>query len=179
MKEAKDSKILQDENGKMQFDFSNAIDVFEPHGLANMYSDYLSDVDFVIEEKEKLICLEYKNANIKNAENPEAFQRKVIGEDFWKKMAKKFYGTMFLIWACNKNQEEKPVQYILLMETNPTMDAALKKRFTAKMMRQLPFAYKDRSEVKRRVIDGFMLADLKEWNEKYPQYPIYEAESVG
>lgn len=175
MKETKDSKILQDENGKMQFDFSNAIDVFEPHGLANMYSDYLSDVDFVIEEKEKLICLEYKNANIKNAENPEAFQRKVIGEDFWKKMAKKFYGTMFLIWACNKNQKEKPVQYILLMETNPTMDAALKKRFTAKMMRQLPFAYKDICEVRRRVIDDFVLADLKEWNEKYPQYPIYEA----
>ena len=44
MKETKDNKILQDENGKVQFDFSNALDVFEPHELASMYSEYISDV---------------------------------------------------------------------------------------------------------------------------------------
>lgn len=179
MKETKDSKVLQDENGKMQFDFSNAFDVFIPHELASMYSEYLSDVDFVIEEKERLICLEYKNANIQNAANSEVFQRKIAGEQFWKKIAKKFYSTVFLIWACDRNQQEKPIQYILLMETNPSMDSALKKRFTAKMMNQLPFLYKNKTEIKRKVIDEFMLADLKEWNEKYPQYPIYEVEDTN
>lgn len=178
MRETKDSKVLQDENGKMQFDFSNALDVFMPHELASMYSEYLSDVDFVIEEKERLICLEYKNANIRNAAHPEAFQKKITGEQFWKKAAKKFYGTVFLIWACNRNQMEKPIQYILLLETNPSMDSALKKRFTAKMMHQLPFSYRNRNEIKRKVIDEFILADLKEWNEKYPQYPIYEVEDA-
>lgn len=96
------NRILQDENGTMQFDFSNAVDVFEPHILANMYSDYLSDVDFVVEDEKKLICLEYKNSNIKNADNPEIFQKKIVEEPFRKKLAKKFYGTMFLVWACHK-----------------------------------------------------------------------------
>ena len=91
MQDDKIKKIFQDENGKVQFDFSDAVNVFEPHDLSKLYSDYLSDVDFVLEEKEKLICLEYKNAD-----NPKAFQQKLAEEAFWKKAVKKFYGTMFL-----------------------------------------------------------------------------------
>lgn len=174
----KNDKILWDENKKVRFDFSNALNVFQPYELANLYSDFLSDVDFVVEEEDKLLCLEYKNANIKNADAPEVFRQKIIGKDFWVKIAKKFYGSMFLIWACNKNESDKPVEYIFLMECNPKMDAALKKRFMMKMMRQLPFKYNDRNEIKRAVIDDFHLLDLKEWEEKYPQYPIYAAENI-
>ncbi len=170
----KTNKILWDENKNVRFDFSDAIDVFEPHGLANLYSDYLSDVDFVVEEEEKLICLEYKNAKLKNANHPEAFTRKITGEEFWKKIVKKFYGTMFLVWACKKNPKEKPVQYVLLMESEPGIDDALKKRFVMKMMGQLPFKYRDRKEIQRAVIDEFCLMDLKEWREKYPKYLICE-----
>ena len=89
-------------------------------------------------------------------------------------MTKKFYGTMFLVWACNKNPADKPVQYILLIESNPGMDDALKKRVVMKMMGQLPFKYHARDEIQRRIIDEFSLIDLKEWEEKYPQYPIYQ-----
>lgn len=178
MKETKDNKILQDENGKVQFDFSNALGVFEPHELASMYSEYISDVDFVIEEEQRIICLEYKNASVKNAANAEVFQRKLVGEEFWKRVAKKFYGTVFLVWACNKNQVEKPIEYILLIETNPSMDDALKKRFTTKMMRQLPFKYGGRAKIKRKVINRFELVDLKEWNAKYPRYPVCEMNSA-
>ncbi|MCM1121498.1 MAG: hypothetical protein NC416_02835 [Eubacterium sp.] len=64
------------------------------------------------------------------------------------------------------------------IETNPGMDDALKKRFTAKMMRQLPFAYSGRAEIKRKVIDRFALVDLQEWNANYSQYPVCEINSV-
>lgn len=178
MKETKDNKILQDENGRVQFDFSNAIDVFEPHELASMYSEYISDVDFVIEEEQRIVCLEYKNASVKDAANAEAFQRKLAGEEFWKRVAKKFYGTIFLVWACNKNRAEKPIEYVLLIETNPSMDDALKKRFAAKMMRQLPFKYGSRAEIRRKIIDRFEIVDLKEWSVKYPQYPVREINTV-
>ena len=164
--------IFKDENEQVQFDFSNAIDVFEPHELANMYSEYLSDVDFVVEDKEKLICLEYKNSNVKNASNPQAFQNKITQETFCNKMAKKFYGTMFLVWACNKNQANKPVQYVFLMETNPEIDNALKKRLISKLTSRLPFKYKNENEVHRHVIDEFHLVNLDEWKEMYPQYSI-------
>lgn len=171
MKES--NKILWDENRNAKFDFTGAIDVFEPHELANLYSDYLSDVDFVVEEEEKLICLEYKNANLLNAEKPQVFYQKLVEEKFWNKMTKKFYGTMFLVWACNKNPADKPVQYVLLIENNPAMDGALKKKVIMKMKGQLPFIYRDRNEIRRTVIDEFLLIDLKEWEERYPQYPIY------
>ncbi len=170
----KSDKVLWDENKNIGFDFSSALDVFEPHELANLYSDYLSDVDFVVEEDKKLICLEYKNSNIESADNPRAFYQKLVEEKFWNKMAKKFYGTMFLVWACNKNPTDKPVQYVLLIEGNPGTDDALKKRAAMKMMGQLPFKYRARNEIRRKVIDEFLLMDLKEWEEKYPQYPIYE-----
>lgn len=170
MKES--NKILWDENKNTKFDFTSAVDVFEPHELANLYSDYLSDVDFVVEEEEKLICLEYKNTNLPNVDNPQAFYQKLVEEKFWNNMTKKFYGTMFLVWACNKNPADKPVQYVLLIENDPVMDNALKKKVVMKMKGQLPFKYSERSEIQRKVIDEFSLIDLKEWKEKYPQYPI-------
>lgn len=64
------------------------------------------------------------------------------------------------------------------MECNPRMDAVLKKRFMMRMMRQLPFKYNDRNEIKRAVINDFYLLDLKEWEEKYPQYPIFVVENI-
>lgn len=170
----KNNRILWDENRKIKFDFSNALNVFEPHELANLYSEYLSDVDFVVEGEEELTCLEYKNSNIKNVDNPEAFSRKIAGEEFWRSMTKKFFGTMFLVWACDKNRKDKSVRYILLIESNPGLDESLKKRFTMRMMSQLPFKYNTRKEIRRKVIDEFCLMDLKEWKVKYPQYPIYE-----
>ena len=89
-------------------------------------------------------------------------------------MTKKFYGTMFLVWACDKNPADKPVQYVLLIESNPGVDAALKKKIIAKMMTQLPFKYNNRSEIQRKVIDEFYLVDLEEWKEKFPKYPVHE-----
>lgn len=46
------------------------------------------------------------------------------------------------------------------------------------MMRQLPFKYDGRAEIKRKVINRFELVDLKEWNAKYPQYPVCEINSA-
>lgn len=70
------------------------------------------------------------------------------------------------------------MQYVLLIESNPGLDEVIKKRFTMRMMSQLPFKYKAREEIRRKVIDEFCLMDLKEWKEKYPQYPIYEVQNV-
>ena len=173
MQKEKTDKVLYDENRKIQFDFSKVINVFEPHELASMYSEYLSDVDFVVEDCEKLYCVEYKNANIEGAVNPQALTDKLNTDTFWCKIAKKFYGTMFLVWACDKNTEDKPVQYVLIMETNPNMDLALKKRFMLKMQSRLPYKFIGKEDIRRHVIDDeFLILDIKEWNEKFEKYPI-------
>lgn len=178
MQNERAAKVLWDENKKMQFDFSNAIDIFEPHELANMYSEYLCDVDFVVEDSEKLLCVEYKNANVDGADDPQALTKKLSTDPFWNKIAKKFYGTMFLVWACDRNPQDKPVQYILLLETNPSMDSVIKKRFMSRMRSHLPYKYIENAEITRHVIDEeFLIMDSKEWNEKFVKYPIKPLDS--
>lgn len=38
---------------------------------------FLKDVDFIVEKKDKILFVEYKNSNIPNASNPEAFEEKI------------------------------------------------------------------------------------------------------
>lgn len=168
----KEKKVVIDENGKVQFDFSEALDVFEPHELANMYSEYLSDADFVIEDENQLICMEYKNAKVEGAAHPEVFQKKLKEEKFWKKIAKKYYGTLFLVWACGRNLEDKPIKYILLMETSPGLDEVLKRKLALKLHSQLPFKYNECDEIKRSVLNEFRIMNLEQWDNEYPQYPV-------
>lgn len=92
--------------------------------------------------------------------NIEACRRSIL-----EKTVKKFYGMVFLVWACNKNPLEKPVQYVLLIESNSEMDNVLKKRFILKVMRQLSFKYNTWSKICRKIVDEFCLVDLKEWEE--------------
>lgn len=171
-------KIYIDENGKSQFDFTKAQSVFEPHTLANTYGEFLSDVDFVIEEENQVIFMEYKNACVPGTVNPEALYQKVQNnnEKFWKIIAKKFYGTMFLVWATDRNVNDKQVKYVLLIETTPFIDSVLKKRLKEKMMSLLPFKYKQEGEIKREIITEFEIMDLLEWKKKYPDYKVSIAE---
>ncbi len=171
-------KIYIDENGKSQFDFTKAQSVFEPHALANTYGEFLSDVDFVIEEDNQIVLMEYKNACVPETANPEALYQKVQSnnEKFWKKIAKKFYGTMFLVWATGRNVNDKKVKYVLLIETTPLIDSVLRMRLKEKMMSLLPFKYKQEGEIKREVISEFEIMDLSKWRKEYPDYKISVAE---
>lgn len=143
-----------------------------------MYGEFLSDVDFVIEEDNQIVLMEYKNACVPGTANPEALYQKVQSnnEKFWKTIAKKFYGTLFLVWATGRNISDKQVKYILLIETTPLIDSVLKKRLKEKMMSLLPFKYKKEGEIKREVITEFEIMDLLEWTKEYPDYRVSIAE---
>lgn len=93
-----ESKILTDENNEFKFDFTSCRYVRELHGLANKMK--LNDVDFITEYNDNIIFLEYKNANIKNAVNPNAFVDKIKREPekFYKNIAKKFYDSLMMFW---------------------------------------------------------------------------------
>ncbi len=84
------------------------------------------------------------------------------------------------MWACNQNPQDKPVQYILLIETNPCIDAVIKKRFMLKMQSRLPFKYKEREQIKYHVIDyDFLILDINEWNERFPEYPVRQIVNIS
>lgn len=97
------SKIRIEENGRFQFDFSALDYVWEFHDVVAKTT--LSDVDFITETDEEVLFIEYKNANIKNAVNPDAMLQKIKHETFYHKIAWKFYDSLLLFWARNGNEK--------------------------------------------------------------------------
>lgn len=169
-------KIFYDENKNYSFDFENVIDVFEPHDLSQK-TTMLADVDFVLTTETKMIFLEYKNATPKNVDNPARFKEKITkGESrakFCENISKKFYSTLFLIWACNKNNEEKEIEYILLIE-HPEIDGKIRRMLRNKISKQLPYRLIEDEKVKRKILSEFQVINIEEWHEKYPEYMIRE-----
>jgi len=156
----------RDENGKYEFDFAQC-EVWEYHSLAQKTS--LSDVDFVIDSKDEVIFLEYKNASINGVANPSAFLCKLKTEKFYHRIAKKFYGSLFLHWACRENESDLPIVYILLIE-HPEIDGKIRKKLREKICKQLPFSLKDEQSIKRSVLNKFEVLNLDEWHQSFPMF---------
>lgn len=66
----------------------------------------LNDVDFITEYNNNIIFLEYKNANIKDVINPNAFVDKIKKdpEKFYKNIAKQYYDSLLMFWATGGNK---------------------------------------------------------------------------
>lgn len=171
-------KIFYEENHNYKFDFTKAIDIFEPHDLSQK-TTMLADADFVLDTESKIIFLEYKNAGGRNVTNTEAFRNKIFVSEkrvkFCKNIAKKFYSTLFLIWACNKNDEEKDIEYILLIE-HPEIDGRIRKMLRNKITKQLPFRLLEDTKIKRKILSEFEVLNMDEWHLKYPKFAITEIE---
>lgn len=168
------SKIFYDENKNYKFNFNDALEVFEPHSLSQK-TTMLADVDFVLKASDKIIFLEYKNATTKNASNPEAFKEKIIGKEnrakFCENISKKFYSTLFMVWACRKNDEEKEIEYILLVE-HPEIDGKVRKMLRNKISKQLPFKLMEDENIKRKILSNFEVLNMEEWHTKHPKCKI-------
>ena len=172
------SKVFFEENHNYIFDFTDAIDVFEPHDLSQK-TTMLADADFVLDTESKIIFLEYKNAGGRNVTNPEALRNKIFVAEkrvkFCENIAKKFYSTLFLIWACNKNDEEKDIEYILLIE-HPEIDGRIRRMLRNKIAKQLPFRLLEDTKIKRKILSEFEVLNMVEWHLKYPNFTITEIE---
>lgn len=183
--ETKMDKYWQDENKQYGIDFNTALDVMEIHEIVKIYTEYISDADIIVEDMDKILFIEYKNSNIENAAHPENFTSNLDraasdGEknnDFRKKLAKKFYGTLFTMWACDKNKKDKPIHYVLLFESNPGIDDKMKKAITFKMRKQLPFQLKGMPSIKREVISDFEILNFADWAVRFPDFKIKKTEN--
>lgn len=164
------SKILIEENGRFQFDFSALEYVWEFHRVVAKTA--LSDVDFITETDKEVIFIEYKNANIKDAVNPDAMLQKIKHETFYHKIARKFYDSLLLFWARKGNEKELPIVYVLIIE-HPILDKKLRRKLKLKIEKQLPFQLND-SMISKQVISDFEVMNLDEWKERFPKIIISE-----
>ena len=167
-----ENKILLDENKQYKFDFSKSKYVLNIHEMTSK-TTMLSDVDFITATEKEVIFIEYKNANIANAKNPDAMLNKTNTEAFYKKIARKYYDSLFIFWACDKNEKNMPIIYILLIE-HPMMDKKIRKMLKEKIKKQLPFNLKD-ERITRTIISDFDVCNLEEWREKFPYFSITPA----
>lgn len=163
-----ENKVLIDENKQYKFDFSDLEYVLEIHNLIS--NVMLSDVDFITETNNEVLFIEYKNAGIKGASNPDAMLKKTKHEDFYKRIARKYYDSLLMFWACKGNEKELPIVYVLLIE-HPLIDKKLRKILEMKIGKQLPIKLKG-EKILREVLSNFKVYNLEEWRSSFPQIKI-------
>lgn len=163
------SKVVLDENKSCTFDFSKCDYILELHDLANKLK--LNDVDFITEYKDEIIFIEYKNSNIEGAVKPDAMYNKIKGDPskFYSNIAKKYYDSLFILWAQNGNEKDKKIVYVLLIE-DKLIDEKMRKQLKLKIGRQLPLRIKE--EVKRELLSEFEVYSIKEWKAKFKDIEI-------
>lgn len=111
--------------------------------LTRCHEDYhrakvqLSDADFLLEEVNNILIVEYKNADTKKAREARyktpAFNP--MDDKKFTSTVRKFYDSLHYIHLLGKN---KPVKYVYVVEA-PNSDAIMRKRLRARMKTLLPF----------------------------------------
>jgi hypothetical protein len=162
------NQIFIEENNQYKIDFSKAL--WASDDIHNVYNRLgICDVDWVAETEEFTILVEYKNANIPNAINPEAFETKIRTDGHYKNIAQKFYDS--LLYLLLNDKPVKELRYVYILERNID-DSVLRRSVRNKIKSKLPFNIQENYQTK--VINRFDVLSIKEWNEAYSDYPIVQ-----
>ena len=149
----------------------NATD--ELHELYNKNAgSMLSDVDFIIEDENNFIFVEYKNSAVSGASAPNAFQPSQ--DTSVKKIARKFYDSLHYLRLIAQ-EGGKSLDYVYILEY-PNGDSITRKLIRDKIAKYLPFAIQNAIQKKhsstKTIIRELMVLSIAEWNKLYPKYPL-------
>lgn len=163
---------LIEENGRYALDCHNALWATDQiHTTYHQAKVRLKDVDFVLETEELLILVEYKNANIKGAVNPNAFQPNAEKrvEDIWRK----YFDSLHYL---ELKRKMKPKHYVYILEY-PNGDSTARRRLRVRIKNDLPFSLHTVLGIEQEMISEFSVLSIQEWNDhelygKFPLVPI-------
>lgn len=161
--------IFIEENGAYSIDCTNAVwatdKIHEDYHNARLH---INDVDFLIENSTHILMVEYKNACLANAANPEAFHP--MADKKVSIVTRKFYDSLHYLRLLDKS---KPVQYVYILEY-PNGDVTTRKRLRNKLKAELPFTLQNNIGNGKRLIDQVDVLSIEEWNadSNYGNYPI-------
>lgn len=161
--------IFLEENGVYQIDCSSAVwATDEIHEKYKATGNQLNDVDFIVETEDRLLLIEYKNANTKNVVRPEAFRP--LEDKRINIMLQKYYDTLHYLTLLKK---DKPKYYIYILEC-PLGDQVIRKEVRNRLQRRLPFKLQKQFDLGVRLIEGIEVLNIEEWNnhEIYRDFPI-------
>ncbi len=163
------SGVYVEENGVYEFDFSHALNV--EGDLKSKYKcigNALSDVDFIVETEHEMLFVEYKNTDIENVNNPEAFNEKIKNGVLYDNLIKKYYGSAFYILSSMKY---KPITLVFIIESR-YIDSVWRKRACASIMKRLPFELQNYDEIKSELIKSCQVLSIDEWNDVYSVFSM-------
>ena len=171
--EMKMKKIFTDENEEYGLDCSQAI--WASDQLHQIYHDakvQLSDADFMIENSENVVIMEYKNASTEKA-GELSYKTKPFNPMEDKKVGsviRKFYDSYHYLYLLGKR---KPVHYIYVVEA-PGSDSTMRKRLRGRMKTLLPFSLQESLDTGIKMIDKVDVMSIAEWNNDdiYGKYPF-------
>ncbi len=166
-------KIFAEENGVYQIDLTNTVTAIGD--LNRQYSQighFLSEVDFIAETQDTIYLIEYKNTDIERGD-PVGLLNKISDGSFATSIIKKYYGGMFYVMATGVTS--KKVSFILILECEKA-DPVVRKKIRTQSKKRLPFKLQNDSRITSNLIDEFLVLSIKEWNEKYPQFPLTRIE---
>ncbi len=166
-------KIFTEENGNFMIDCSNALWATDKlYELYHAAKCSLSDVDWILETDGKIVLVEYKNASVAGAHNPEAFKPKE--EKVIDKVVKKFYDSLHYLALQGKT---KPKEYVYILEY-PNGDSVSRKMIRNRMKLKLPFLLQENVGEGRKLIEKLDVLSIDEWNanELYGEFPIMPCE---
>ncbi|WP_049962644.1 hypothetical protein [Ruminococcus sp. HUN007] len=157
--------IFTEENGYYQIDCNKALWATDEHH--QMYLDdtasLLSDVDWIIETKDRILFVEYKNGTVySSGQSFNPCDEKTVN-----KVSEKYYDSLHYLKLM---QKEKPVDYIFVLEF-PDDDAVTRKILRNKISKKLPFRLQKRFD-KGKLINDFSIVSIDEWNKSHPEMPI-------
>jgi len=137
------------------------------HGLSHC----MKAVDFIIEEPDKTLFIEFKDPDDPRA-NP-ASRTKFISElKIGKKddaLIQKYRDSFIYRWAEDKVQ--KPVLYLILIATSQLDEAMLLAR-CEELKRRLPAKGPPSGRWKKQLVHDCMICNIDTWNKHLSRYPI-------
>lgn len=168
--------IFTEENGVYCINCENAIWATDKiHEIYHTAKIHIKDVDFIIENEDYLILVEYKNANIQGASKPEAFAENI--EKNIPKIARKYYDSLHYLRVLNKT---KSMQYICVFEY-PNDDQRSRKELRNMLKKELPFELQKNVGNDMSLISKVDVLSIEEWNSdsEYGRYPIMLKEKIN
>lgn len=162
--------ILTEENGYYAVNCDNAIwATDEQHNVfQRSTASFLKDADWFIETETEIMVVEYKNGTVYKASN--TFNP--LENEYVDSVVRKFYDSLHYLTLLEKN---KPKKYIYIVEY-PNDDSVSRKLLRINIIRKLPFKLQSKLSSTIKLIDGFDVVSINEWNEKYPDFPIIRTE---
>ncbi len=134
---------------------------------------FMKAVDFIIEEKNRIIFVEFKDPDNPESEpkDKEKFADKFITGEKDSDLYYKYRDSFLYEWASGRIDDSKKHIYCVLVSLE-SLDAPLLMARSDVLKKKLPVGIPQNTSWKKTIADGCVVFNIKSWNKSFPQYQV-------